>query len=129
VRSGTARRIDKPGHAFNRIHVEDIVQVLLASMFAPKPMEIYNLCDDEAAPSHEVITYACKLLGITPPPMIPFEEADLAPITRSFYADNKRIENSKIKNDLGITLKYPHHRLGLQACLEAERHAPILATK
>ncbi len=120
VRAGVARRIDKPGHAFSRIHIDDIVQVLIASMENPKPGSIYNLCDDEAAPSHEVIAYACKLLGRTPPPLIPYEEADLAPIACSFYADNKRVENTKIKEDLGISLKYPNHRLGLDACLSAE---------
>ena len=122
VRAGVARRIEKPGHAFNRIHVEDIVQTLITSMNNPMAGNIYNLSDDEAAPSHEVIAYACKLLGMKPPPVIPYEEADLAPITRSFYSDNKRIENDKIKEQLGIKLKYPNHRLGLQACLEAENH-------
>ncbi|MCB9963410.1 MAG: SDR family oxidoreductase [Rhodospirillales bacterium] len=120
VRAGTARRIDKPGHAFNRVHIHDIIQVLIASMCNPAPGNIYNICDDEAAPSHEMISFACRLLHIPPPPMIPYEEADLAPITRSFYEDNKRIENSKIKEQLGIKLKYPNHRLGLQACLEDE---------
>ncbi len=120
VRAGVARRINKPGQAFNRVHVEDIVQVLIASMENPAPGNIYNLADDEAAPSHEVITYACQLLNIKPPPMIAYEDADLAPITRSFYEDNKRIDNTKIKKALGVTLRYPNHRLGLQACLEAE---------
>lgn len=122
IKAGVARRIDKPGHAFNRIHVEDIVQVLIASMKNPNPHSIYNLADDEAAPSHEIIAYACKLLNMTPPPLIPYEEADLAPITRSFYSDNKRVQNKKIKDELGIQLKYPTHRLGLEACLEAEKH-------
>lgn len=123
VRAGVARRISKPGHAFSRIHVEDIVQVLLASIINPKSGEIYNLCDDVPAPSHEVIDYACTLLGLRSPDIIPFEKADLAPITLSFYTDNKRIRNDKIKNALGVRLKYPSYREGLQACLEAEKHA------
>lgn len=122
VRAGFARRIDKPGQAFNRIHVEDIVNVLITSMRNPSPGNIYNLCDDEAAPSHEVIAYACKLLNKPAPPLIPYDEADLAPITRSFYKDNKRVDNRKIKKQLGISLKYPNHRVGLQACLDAEEH-------
>lgn len=125
VRAGIARRIEKEGHAFNRIHVEDIVQTLIASMNNPQPNSIYNLADNEAAPSHEIISYACKLLNIQPPPLIPYEEADLAPIARSFYKDNKRIKNNKIKEDLGIQLKYPNHRLGLQACLDAEEYNQI----
>lgn len=123
VRAGVARRIDKPGHAFNRIHVEDIVQVLMASIENPHAGSVYNVSDDESAPSHEVIAYACALLGLTVPPLIPYEKADLAPITRSFYSDNKRLRNNKIKDELGVHLKYPDFRCGLEACLEAENHA------
>ena len=120
VRAGVARRINKPGHVFNRIHVEDIVQVLRASMLRPNPGAAYNLADDDPVPSWEVITYACELLGLTPPPMIPFNEADLAPITRSFYNDNKRVANHRIKTELGVALKYPSYKQGLDACLAAE---------
>ena len=123
VRSGVARRIDKPGHAFSRTHVEDIVQVLTASINNPKPGEVYNVCDDKPAPSHEVIDYACQLLGMESPPLIPYDKVDLAPITRSFYTDNKRVRNDKIKNDLGVTLKYPTYKEGLQGCLDAEGYA------
>lgn len=121
VRVGIARRIMKPGHAFCRIHVEDLVATLMASMQHPNPGSIYNLADDEAAPSHEVIAYASRLLGRDPPPLVRFEDANLAPITLSFYSDNKRVHNGKIKADLGITLKYPNYRVGLEACLAAEK--------
>lgn len=125
VRVGVARRIEKPGHKFNRIQVEDIVQVLLASFANPNPGSIYNLADDVPAPSHEVIAYACELLGMTPPPVIPIEQADLAPITMSFYKDNKHVLNNKMKQELGVTLKYPDFKLGLEACLRAEEHANL----
>lgn len=120
VRAGVARRINKPGHAFSRIHVDDIVQVLLASMQQPRPGNVYNLADDRAAPSHEVIAHACELLGLTPPPLLQYDEADLAPITRSFYSDNKRIRNEKIKQTLGVNLRHPTFVEGLRACLAAE---------
>ena len=123
VRSSIARRIDKPDHVFSRIHVEDLVQVLLASMSAPKLGEIYNVSDDMPAPSHEVIDYACALLGRAALPLIHFDKVDLAPIALSFYADNKRVRNDKIKNDLGVTLKYPSYKEGLSACLDAEEYA------
>lgn len=123
IRAGVARRIDKPGQVFGRIHVEDVVQTLMASMSQPKPGEIYNVCDNMPAPSHEVISYACELLGRVPPPLIPFEEADLAPITRSFYAENRRVQNGKIKQDLGVHLKYETYKEGLEACLAAENYA------
>ncbi len=121
VRAGNSRRIDKPGHAFNRIHLDDIVQVLIASINTPKKNEIYNLADDCAAPSHEVIAYACTILGMDVPPLIPFESVEMAPIVRSFYADNKRVKNDKIKKDLGITLLHPDYKSGLNACFDAER--------
>lgn len=121
VRVGIARRIMKAGHAFCRIHVEDLVTTLMASMNNPHPGQIYNLADDEAAPSHEVIAYAARLLGRDPPPLVRFEDANLAPITLSFYSDNKRVSNAKIKTDLGVTLKYPNYRLGLEGCLASEK--------
>lgn len=125
VRAGVARRINKPGHAFNRIHVEDIVQVLRASIERPAPGQCYNLADDDPVPSHEVIAYACALLGVAVPRLIPFEEADMAPIALSFYKDNKRVRNDKIKQALGIRLIYPDFRKGLEGCLAAERHSGI----
>lgn len=121
VRGGVARRINKPGQVFNRIHVEDIVQVLMASMEKHNPGAAYNLSDDDPVPSHEVILYACQLLGIEPPPLIPYNEADMAPIARSFYNDNKRVANHRIKSELGITLLYPNYRAGIDACLAAEQ--------
>ncbi len=125
VRAGNARRINKPGHAFSRIHVDDIVQVLTASMERPNPGAIYNLADDLAAPSHELIKYACEMLGLPVPPLLPYDEADMAPITRSFYADNKRVKNDRIKDELGVALKYPDYKSGLEACLEAERTGQV----
>jgi len=125
VRAGVARRINKPGQVFNRIHVEDVIQVLLASMEHPNPGAAYNLADDDPVPSHEVIKYACEVLGLTPPPLIPYNEADMAPITRSFYADNKRVANNRIKQELGVTLKYPDFRKGIEACLVAEQSAQM----
>ncbi len=117
VRSGTAKRIDKPGQVFSRIHVEDIAQAVLASMQKPSPGAVYNVCDDEPAASHEVVSYACGLLGVAPPPLVPFEQAMLSPMAREFYAANRRVRNDRIKNELGVSLKYPSYREGLQAML------------
>ena len=123
IRAGVARRIDKPGQVFNRIHVEDIAQTLIASMNHPNPGAAYNLADDDPEPSHEVIRYAGELLGIDVPPVIPFNEADMAPIALSFYKDNKFVLNNRIKQELGVTLKYPDYKVGLKGCLDAERAA------
>lgn len=123
VRAGISRRILKPGHAFSRVHVEDVVQTIMASFNSPNPGSVYNVVDDEAAASHEVIAYACRLLGRDPPPLVPFDEANLSPMTLSFYSENKRVKNDRIKVDLGVQLKYPNYRVGLEACLKAEIEA------
>lgn len=120
LRNGTARRIIKPGQVFSRIHVEDIAQALLASVEAPDPGAIYNLCDDDPAPPQDVIAHAARLLGQPPPPEIPFGEAEMSPMARSFYADSKRVSNARIKDRLGINLLYPDYASGLAAILRAE---------
>ena len=121
VRAGNSRRIDKPGHAFNRIHVDDIVQVLMASMAKPNPGRAYNVADDRPSPSHEVLAQACEMMGLPVSPLIPFDSVDQAPMARSFYLDNKRVTNTRIKEELGVVLKYPDFTTGLEACLAAER--------
>ncbi len=118
VRAGAAKRIDKPGQVFSRIHVADLARVLAASMAAPEPGAIYNVCDDEAAPPQEVVAYACELLGLEPPPLMPFDEAELSAMARSFYAENKRVRNDRIARELGVSLAYPSYREGLKALLE-----------
>jgi len=115
VRQGRAHRVDKPGHVFSRIHVADLVTVLRASIARPRPGAIYNVCDDEPAPSGDVVAYACALLGQAPPPAVSFAAAALSPAARSFYDDNKRVANDLIKRELGVRLAYPSYREGLRA--------------
>lgn len=123
VRTGTARRIVKPGQAFSRIHVEDIAAVLATSVELPAPGTIYNVCDDEAAPPQDVIAYASELLGVEPPPEIPYDQAaaTMSAMARSFYADNRLVSNRRIKERLGVALANPNYRVGLRAILAAER--------
>ena len=115
IRRGKARRLIKQGQVFNRVHVDDIAQTLHASMLAPDAGHLFNISDDEPAPPQDVVSYACDLLGIEPPPEVSFEEADLSPMARSFYGECKRVRNDRIKRTLGVTLKYPTYREGLQA--------------
>ncbi len=115
-----AQRIVKPGQVFNRTHVEDIAQVLLASMAKPRAGAIYNVCDDKPAPPQDVLLYAAELIGRAPPPEVPFEQAVMSEMARSFYADNKRVKNDRIKQELGVTLRYPTYREGLRALYEAD---------
>jgi nucleoside-diphosphate-sugar epimerase len=120
IRNGTARRIIKEGQVFSRTHVDDIVQVLLASINSPNAGAAYNVCDDMPAPPQDVLAYAAELLGMAPPPEVRFEDAELSPMARSFYGESKRVANERIKNDLGVTLLYPDYKSGLQAILAAE---------
>ena len=121
VRAGNARRIVRPGQVFSRIHVDDIVRVLEASMARPEPGAVYNVCDDEAAPPQDVIAFACELLGVAAPPEVSFEDAapSMSAMARSFYADSKRVANRRIKERLGVTLAHPDYRAGLRAILAA----------
>jgi nucleoside-diphosphate-sugar epimerase len=119
VRRGAARRIVKPGQVFNRIHVDDIAQIVEAA-FARRADGLFNGTDDEPAPPEDVLLYAAELLGLPPPPEVPFEKAELSPMARSFYGESKRVRNDKIKRELGVRLDYPTYREGLKAVLEAE---------
>lgn len=119
VKNGTARRIDKPGQVFSRIHVADIVQVLLASIDRPNAGRAYTVCDHEPTPPQDVVSFAAGLLHTTPPPLIAFEEASLSQMARSFYGENKRLKNNRITDELGVALFYPTYREGLRALFEA----------
>jgi nucleoside-diphosphate-sugar epimerase len=120
VRDGTARRIIKPGQIFSRCHVEDIAQVLRASMAQPHPGRAYNICDDNPAPPEDVLSYAAHLLGLPEPPAIDFDKAEMSPMARSFYSESKRVCNRRIKEELGVVLKHPTYQQGLAALLAAD---------
>lgn len=123
LRAGTERRIDKPGQIFSRAHADDIASALEASLARPNPGRIYNICDDEPAATAEVTAFAAQLLGIAPPPLVPFAEADLSPMGRRFYAECKRVSNARAKAELGWRPRYPTYREGLTAILQAQTSA------
>jgi len=120
VLAGTAKRIIKKGQVFSRIHVDDIAQILLASINKPNLTGVYNVCDDLSAPPEDVLSYAAELLKKEIPPEIDFLDADMSEMTRSFYAESKRVDNKKIKTELGVILKYPNYKVGLEALLAQE---------
>jgi hypothetical protein len=119
IRQGTARRIVKPGQVFNRIHVDDIAAIVEAA-FDRRANAIFNSVDDEPAPPEDVLAYAAELLKMPPPPEIPFEGAEMSPMARSFYGENKRVRNDRIKRELGVSLRYASYREGLRAILATE---------
>ena len=115
LRAGKARRIVKAGQVFNRIHVEDIGRVLTAAMGKAVGHAVFNVTDDEPAPPQEVVAYAALLLGLPIPPEVAFERAGLAGMAATFWAENKRVRNWRIKQDLGVQLAYPTYREGMRA--------------
>lgn len=116
LKQGVARRIAKPGQVFNRIHVADIARTIDAA-FQRRSSGIFNVADDEPTPPGDPIVFAAKLLGMEPPPEIPFAEAQrsMSPFAQSFYVDRKRVKNAKIKSVLGVDLQFPSYREGLSA--------------
>jgi len=115
VRAGTARRINKPGHVFNRIHVDDIATTIDAAFTVTAPGAVYNVADNEPAPPQEVVAFAAKLLAVLPPPELAFARAPMSPMAREFYSESKRVSNRAIGDCLGVVLAYPTYREGLSA--------------
>lgn len=118
VLGGRARIIEKQDQVFNRIHVDDIGTILMASMDRPNDGAVYNVADQEACPSGDVVRFACNLVGIDPPEPILFENADLSKMAKSFYSECKRLVTEKIKNELEVELRYPTYREGLKTIFE-----------
>ena len=119
LKAGTAKRVVKRGQVFNRIHVEDISRAIDAAAASKGPGDVFNVSDDAPAPPQDVVTFAAMLMGIAPPPEQDVETAELTPLARSFYAENKRASNRKLKDELGVKLAFPTYRVGLEALWEA----------
>lgn len=113
LENGTARRLVKPGQVFNRIHVADIAGALW-HLAERRQGGVFNVTDDEPAPPQDVVAYAAALMGVAPPPEIPFETAALTPMQRSFYGENKRVANGRLKAG-GYSLRFPGYRAALDA--------------
>jgi nucleoside-diphosphate-sugar epimerase len=119
IRNFKARSIFKKGQVFSRIHVEDIAQIIKASMTNLTKSEIYNLADNYPCPGYEVNDFAARLLNVEPPELIDYNKAELSPMAHEFYADNKRASNRKITESLKIKLIYPTYKEGLTALYES----------
>lgn len=121
IMQGKKQSIFKENQVFCRIHVEDIVATILASIQSPKPLSIYNVSDDEPAPIHVIDSYASSLIKQNPPSLVPFADAQLSPMEQEFYANNRRVSNFKIKRELNVRLKYPSYKEGLSNIWENYR--------
>ncbi len=124
LRAGVARRIIRPGHAFGRIHRDDIVQAVWAAMREERPsgVRVLNLTDDEPAESADVVAEAARLLGVAPPEPVSFERAcaAMSPMARSFWAENRKVSSALTQQALGLRWRYPSYREGLRAILAEE---------
>ena len=124
LRAGRARRVDKPGHLFGRIHRDDIAAAVLAAAAQERTgRRVLNLSDDEPAASADVVAEAARLLGMPPPPLLPFAEAapGMSEMGLSFWAENRRVRSAQTQAALGLVWRYPTYREGLRAILEQER--------
>ncbi len=114
LQKGQARAVIKEDHVVNRIYVDDIVSALVASMQAPNPQRIYNLADGNPTPPQDVLNHAAELAGLSAPKRVAIEEADLSEMARSFYAECKRIDNSRARRELDWSPAYPTYKEGLR---------------
>ena len=119
IEKGTSRRLVKPGQVFNRIHVADIARALDRA-FELEAGGIFNITDDEPAPPQDVVALAHELAGIAPPPEQDFATAELSPMARSFYGENKRVANARSKEFLGLEYGYPDYRTALRRMWQEE---------
>jgi nucleoside-diphosphate-sugar epimerase len=117
LKNGTAQRVIKPDQVFNRIHVADISTALASALAYEGDSDTWNVTDDEPAPPQDVVTHAASLLGVEPPPQVPFAQADFSPMALSFWGQNKRVANRRLREDLGVRLAYPTYREGLRSLL------------
>ena len=118
LREGKAHRIDLPEQVFSRVHVADIAGGVMAAIAANVPPGAYNLADDEPASQNAVVEHAARLLRVSPPPLQTLDEAGLSPMARSFYAENRRVANGKLKRAAGWSPRYPSYREGLASLLD-----------
>jgi nucleoside-diphosphate-sugar epimerase len=112
LKSGTINLINKQNHFFSRIHVEDIAEILLKSLYSFKTGEIYNISDDKPSSSEEVTLYGVKLLNIDKPKMINVKDIE-SEMLKNFYKDSKKISNKKMKDFFNYSLKFPTYVEGL----------------
>jgi nucleoside-diphosphate-sugar epimerase len=121
VRRGRARRIVAPGHVLNRVHLDDILAVLQASMRRPRAGAIYNVTDGAPLPDADAVAEACRLLGVPPPPEEPVATATLDPIWRAHLSGCVRVRRDLITSELGVVPRHPDILEGLRAILAVER--------
>ncbi len=121
LQAGRQKKVIKRGQYFSRIHVDDLAQVLMASIKSPDPGRSYNVVDDLPTATPDILDYICNLLGRPHLPAIDINDAKISPILRIFYSENKRVRNDRIKQELGVSLKYPTYKEGFSSLVRSLR--------
>ena len=113
LKKGMLQVVEKEGHFFSRIHVEDIAEILTMSLTKFKPGEIFNISDDYPAPNDEIAQYASDLTSIALPKKIYPNDLE-SEMLKDFYKDSKKVSNKKMKLFFNYSLKYPTFKEGLE---------------
>lgn len=117
IAQGKARAVIKPGHVVNRIHIDDIISALLASIDAPNPQRIYNIADGRPAPPQDVLNFAADLIKAAHPKDVSVDSDEISDMARTFYAETKKIDITRAKRELSWSPQYPSYQDGLKAIL------------
>jgi nucleoside-diphosphate-sugar epimerase len=116
VRAGTARRVDRPGHVFSRIHRDDVAGAVMLAMRTGW-RGVVNVADDLPAEPRAVTEWACALLGAPLPQLTELDDAGMSPMARAFWSERRRVANRCLTTSLGYRLRHPTYRQGLTACM------------
>ena len=119
LRGGKSEVVFKEDHFFSRIHVEDICNVVLCIMEGRfQGTKIYNISDGNPETIHNVYQFGANILGMSKLRNVPFEEANLSERAREFFLDNKKVDNSRMLNELKVKLRYSSYKEGLLSCFD-----------
>ena len=120
IRKGKQKIIKKPGHVFNRVHIDDLCGILYETIKAPSPGEVFNISDSHPSNTEEFINEATNLLGFSGIEKIDIEKANLSETALSFYSDSKKVSNRKIVQNLKYIFRYPSYKYGLKSIIKEE---------
>lgn len=115
LRKGDYRLLDEGQHAISRIHVDDVAQIVFACEERAPAKARYLVADDEPTTQLAYATWLCERMGLPLPPSRSMFEPGAPRVAHR----NRKIRNTKLKAELGITLRYPTFREG-EAAIEAE---------
>lgn len=101
----------------NHIHADDLARIAVAAIGHGRPYRAYNVCDDSELKMGDWFDLIADTFGMQRPPRISRSEAQnsIAPSLLSFMSESRRLDNSRMKRELGVRLLYPDVARGLAA--------------